>query len=93
MSSLSRFAVIDDERNLMLGVDNDNVFKRGVVYEAVKVLDTIVLRPIGEYALSSEDKGLGVTKHSTITAMCYTPMHLYTKEEIKKRQKYFDSEE
>jgi hypothetical protein len=92
-NSLTRFAVIDDERNLMLGKDNDGIFEKGVVYEAIKILDSIVLRPIGEYALPSKDEGLGVTKYSTINDMSLTPMHLYTKEEMKKRQKYFDSKE
>lgn len=84
---LTRFSVIDDERNLMLGVDNNGVFEKGVVYEAIKILDEIVLRPIGKYALSSKDEGLGVTEHSTINAMCLNPMHLWTKDEVKQLRK------
>lgn len=74
----TRFAVVDDERDLILGKDNDGVFEKGVVYGAIKVMDEIILKPLGKYAL--EECGqpcLG----SDVNDMVGYARHLYTKEE------------
>lgn len=78
----TRFAVIDDERNLLLGKDNDEIFEKGVVYGAVKIMDEIVLKPLGKYAL--EEAGQPCAG-STVSDMVATPKHLYTEEEWRKK--------
>lgn len=80
MKSLSRFAVLPDERRLLLGVDKDNVFKAGVVYEVYNILDQIVFKPIGEYSLP--DKGCP-SENSEANTIIYYGNHLVTKEEMK----------
>jgi len=44
---ISRFAVINDERDLILGKDLGNIFEKGIVYEATEILDTIIIKKIG----------------------------------------------
>ena len=81
---ITRFAVIPDERRLLLGLDKANIFEAGFVYEAYKVLDTIVIKKVGPYALP--DKGMP-SINSDVNAQVYYGMHLYTKTEQEELQK------
>lgn len=78
---ITRFSVIPDERRLLLGVDKNELFKAGIVYEAREVLDQIILTPVGPYALVEE--GQDPCEKSDIAAIAYSGMHLFTKEELK----------
>ena len=75
---ITRFIVLPDERCLLLGVDKNNIFEKGVVYEVVKILDEIVLKPIGKSALPNEGYG---GKFSTANEIVTAGMHLFTLEE------------
>ena len=77
---ITRFSVIPDKRRLLLGVDKANIFEAGIIYEATKVLDEIILKPIGKYALP--EKGIG-SANSTIEEICLHGTHLITKPEAK----------
>ena len=85
---IARFAVINDERGLILGKDLGNIFEKGIVYEAIEILDTIVIKKIGPYALP--DKGPNrPTKFSDVNEMVLG-LHVITmtKEEINQAQNY-----
>jgi hypothetical protein len=75
---LCRLSVLPDDRGLILGVDKTNIFERGVVYEVEKILDEIVIKPIGKYALSSQGE---YSECSSIHDIVYSGMHLVTIEE------------
>jgi len=66
--------------DFLLGVDKANVFDAGIVYEAVKILDEIILRPVGKYALSKE--GNYPNENSASDEIMYSGLHLMTKEEL-----------
>jgi hypothetical protein len=61
-----------------MGIDKGNVFEPGIVYEAIKILDEIVIRPIGTYALSKDGYPSENSKNS---AIMFSGLHLITKEE------------
>lgn len=46
--SITRFAVIDDERKLLLGIDKANLFEPGMVYEATEMIGEIIIRKVGK---------------------------------------------
>lgn len=78
---ITRFSVLPDERGLLLGIDKAGVFETGVVYEAVKILDEIVIRPVGKYALPA----IGCpSENSDNDNIIYYGLHLITKEEQQK---------
>lgn len=53
---VTRFAVLPDDRRLLLGIDKLELFEAGYVYEATNILDTIVIKKLGKFAL--DDKGI-----------------------------------
>lgn len=75
---VTRFSVIPDERRLLLGVDKENIFDEGMVYEATKVLDEIVLKPIGRFALPEKGHPSINSENSSIINC---GLHLITEEE------------
>lgn len=77
---ITRFSVIPDERKIMLGVDNAGIFEPGTVYEAVKILDQIVIRPLGKYSLPENGNSFP-NKNSEVGAIIYDGKHLITEEE------------
>ncbi len=70
---MSRFVVLDDERNLLLGIDFDKLFKKDVVYEIIEFMGEIIVKPLGKFALP--------TKGSDVNHVVYDGRHLLTKEE------------
>lgn len=78
---MTRFAVIPDERRLLLGIDKANVFEAGFVYEAQNVLDTIVIRKVGKYALKETGHP---SELSDTNSIVYYGNHLLTQEELAK---------
>ena len=78
---ITRFAVLPDERKVLLGIDKANVFEPGCVYEVFKILDEIVIRKVGTFALP--EKG-HPSVNSDVNAQVYYGLHLITKEEQEK---------
>jgi hypothetical protein len=76
---ITRFSILPDERGLLLGVDKAGIFEKGQVYEVIKVLDEIVIRKIGKYAL--RDSGKFPNSNSEMDAIVYSGLHLITEEE------------
>lgn len=76
--SITRFSVIDDERGLMLGIDKNNIFQKGVVYECREVLGEIILTPMSHYALP---KTGFPSERSDVKAVIKSCLHLFTEEE------------
>lgn len=76
---VTRFAVIPDERRLILGVDKDNLFEAGQVYEVSKILDEIVIKKIGKYSLPKIGHP---SEGSDVNAQVYYGKHLITEEEL-----------
>lgn len=76
---ITRFAVIPDERRLLLGLDKANLFEAGYVYEAVEILDTIVIRKLGKYSLPKE--GSWPNELSEANDQVYAGLHLITQKE------------
>jgi hypothetical protein len=76
---ITRFSIIPDERKVLLGIDKANIFKPGVVYQVEKILDEIVIKPVGPYALP--EKG-HPSRHSDCNNIISSGMHLYTKNEL-----------
>jgi hypothetical protein len=75
---VTRFSVQPDERRVLIGVDKANIFEAGVVYEAVKIMDEIILKPVGKYSLN--EKGYP-SENSTVDVIMHSGLHLVTKEE------------
>lgn len=75
---VTRFSVLPDERRLLLGVDKANIFDAGIVYEATKVLDEIIFKPIGKFSLP--EKG-HPSINSANSSIIYHGLHLITEEE------------
>jgi hypothetical protein len=80
----TRFSVLPDERRVLIGIDKANLFKAGVVYEAIKIFDEIVLRPVGKYALPKQ--GTYPNENSDSNAIIYSGLHLVTKDEQSESQ-------
>ena len=78
---IARFAVLKDERGLILGKDLGNIFQKGIVYEAINITDEIILRPLGEYSLP--DKGEYPCLLSDVNTQVNYGLHIITKEEQK----------
>lgn len=76
---LTRFAVLPDDRKILIGIDKANVFEPGMVYEAMDILDTIVIKKLGSYSLSN--KGGPVSENSDVNTQVYYGYHLLTQEE------------
>lgn len=76
---ITRFSILPDERRIILGRDLASVFEEGIVYEAHKVLDEIVLKPVGRYALPKE--GVYPCELSEVNAIVYSGLHLITDKE------------
>lgn len=76
---MTRFSVLPDERRVLIGIDKANIFEAGVVYEAVKILGEIILKPVGKYALP--EQGTYPNEHSEPNAIIYSGLHLITKDE------------
>lgn len=82
---ITRFSVLPDDRRVLLGTDKAEIFEAGVVYEAVKIMDEIVFRPIGKHALP-ESKA-DVSAMSTVDRILETGLHLLTEKEA---EEYFN---
>lgn len=82
---ITRFAVLPDERKLLLGIDKSSCFEPGYVYEAYKVLDEVVFRKVGKYALPTIGPGYP-NEYSDANSIIEYSLHLITDEEAKKLQ-------
>lgn len=76
---ITRFAVLPDSRRLLLGIDKANLFEAGYVYEATEILDTIVIRKVGKYALPK--LGNCPSEVSDVNSQVQNGLHLLTEEE------------
>ncbi len=83
---ITRFAVLPDERRLIIGLDKNNLFEAGHVYECYDILDTIVFKKIGPFALPK--KGPYPNQNSDVNSQIECGMHLIlmTEAEISKAQ-------
>jgi hypothetical protein len=82
---ITRFAILPDDRRLLLGVDKAELFEAGYVYEAHKILDEIVIKKVGKYSLPKEGHP---SELSDVNAQVYSALHLITKEELQKMDDY-----
>lgn len=78
---ITRFAVLPDERRVLLGIDKAKIFEAGYVYEATNILDSIVIRKVGKYALGKDGHP---SENSDINSQVYYGLHLITSEELSK---------
>jgi len=76
---ITRFSVLPDERRVLMGRDLAELFEAGYVYEAIDVLDTIVIRKLDKYALPS--KGAYPNENSDNNRIMYSGLHLITLKE------------
>ena len=76
----TRFAVIPDERRLLLGIDKEGIFEAGAVYKVTKILGQIIMKKIGRYSLPPKGHP---SKFSEANAIIYYGSHLITKKEMK----------
>jgi hypothetical protein len=85
--SFARFAVINDERCVILGQDLGDLLERGVVYEINNILDTLVIRKVGKYALpptyAEDELHVGACEGSDVNQQVYSAAHLFTIEEYR----------
>lgn len=79
---ITRFSKLKGFDNIIAGRDFSNIFKEGHVYSVIEVLDTIMIKDLGEYALLKKYKGY---KFSQIMM---EGSYLLTKEEYKKQPDY-----
>jgi len=79
---ITRFSVIPDERGLILGVDKDKIFEPGYVYEVTKLLDQIIIRKVGKFALAESGPDYP-NCNSGMDVIVYSGYHLLTEEERK----------
>ena len=79
---MTRFAVLDDERGLILGLDSSNMLKKGVVYELKQLLGEIVVTEIGENTHGKiKDGKIGYGHDMNVTCQMFLPNLLMTKAE------------
>ena len=85
----TRVVVLPDERKLLLGIDKNNCFEEGFVYECENVFDTIIFRKIGKSTIQGIDELNHKMKHPNICSVANLPneiimngSHLLTKEEF-----------
>ena len=76
---ITRFSVLPDERRLLLGIDKANLFEAGYVYEAFEMLDEIIIKKVGKYALP---KSGHPSEYSEANAIIYYGSHLMTETEL-----------
>jgi len=79
---IARFAIIDDERGLLLGQDLGNVFEKGIVYEVTEMMGEFIIRKKGEYALPKS--GSVPCEGSEANVQIGYALHLITKDEAEK---------
>lgn len=77
---ITRFAVLPDERGLLLGIDKNGMFEAGCVYEAFNIDGTIILKKMGKYALPAQ--GSFPCALSEPNAIIYHGLHLITDKEL-----------
>ncbi len=80
MTQITRFAILPDERCLLLGLDKAEIFEKGVVYQVEKMLGEIIIKPIGKYSLPEAGS---LSEQSLATDIIYSGMHLLTQDEVK----------
>lgn len=78
---ITRFAVLPDERRLMLGIDRGELFEAGYVYQAWGFDGEVVFRKIGKYAL--QNRAGYPSGASTANEIIQSGIHLATEEELK----------
>ncbi len=78
---ITRFAVLPDDRKVLMGLDKNNIFEPGMVYEVLNILDTFMIRKLGPYALP--EKG-NPSQNSDINTQFYYGYHIMTKDEFDK---------
>lgn len=79
--SITRISVLPDDRRLVLGIDKNDVFEAGFVYEFQKISGEIVVKKIGRYALPKLGKGAPACESSVTSQIIYAGNHLVTEEE------------
>lgn len=88
---VTRFAVLPDERKVLLGIDKNNIFESGYIYECEKIMDEIVFRKLGKYSLPPSAKkdinNVGVCELSELQTIIYSGLHLVTENELKQLRK------
>ena len=80
---ITRFTVLPDDRNLMLGIDNAELFESGMVYEVFEMLDEIIIRKVGKCAMSEKGK-YPCLNGSDANSIITDGRHLATKEEVER---------
>jgi hypothetical protein len=78
---ITRFSVLPDTRGLMLGIDKHGLFEPGVIYEAFEMLDEIIIRKVGKYALPDGGPGYP-NRYSDANSIIDSGLHLITQEEL-----------
>lgn len=78
---IARFAVLPDERGLLLGKDLGGMFEPGYVYQVEVWVDSYVIRKVGKYYLAP--KGAQVSELSDANSIIRSGLHLITMEEAK----------
>ena len=74
----TRFAVLPDERRVMLGIDLGELFEAGYVYHAFGFDGEVIFKKMGKFALAKDTyPGL----HSTVNEQVQGGLHLATEEE------------
>lgn len=86
---ITRFVVMPDCRGLILGVDKQDLFEPGYVYAAEEILDTIVIKKLGKFALPDGGPEYP-NKYSEANAIIHSGRHLITQEELVKINKEND---
>ena len=82
---ITRFTVLPNERKILLGLNKAGLFKPGIVYECTEMLDDIIIKPIGEYALPKN--GHRPSEYSDNNEIIRSGLHLITKKEYKQLNK------
>lgn len=85
---ITRFAVINDERKVLLGIDKGDMFEPGQVYEVNKILDEIIIRKVGPYALPDNGPTFP-NANSDVNSQVHGALHLLTKKEFEKISQNF----
>jgi|TARA_R110000824_G_scaffold106610_5_gene252000 hypothetical protein len=79
---ITRFTVLRNRGGVMLGMDLAGAFEEGVVYEIINVMDTFIIRPLGETAMPKDGSdGIIPNDNSTLSNILSNGSHLLTKEE------------
>lgn len=83
---ITRLAKLRQRDGLFIGMDFQDLFKEGIVYNVTEIMGVIMITPLGKMALPKDGRdNIVPNDHSTLSTILCGSAHLMTKEEYNNR--------